>query len=191
MRDERGMEFDTYVQEHLFDRRVVLMQGQVDDALATRTAAQLLTLEALADKPIRMHLAAPGGELGAVLSLVDTIGVLGVELTAVAVGEVSGAAVAVLAAAPVRAAYPHARFALGEPRSTELNGTATQIESIAREQLRMRDCLVELLAAATGRQAEAVSDDLRRGRFLTAQEALGYGLVGSVVTPGGRPATGG
>ncbi len=187
--NDRIVTFDTMVQERLFERRIVLVQGAVDDERATRTAAQLLTLEAMAAKPIRLHLSAPGGELGAVLSLVDTIRVLGVELTAVAVGEVSGAALGVLAAAPVRLAYPHARFALSEPRAAEINGTATEIDTHAREYLRLRDALVEILAEATGRQAEAVADDLRKGRFLTAEQAVGYGLVHRLVSPNSRDVT--
>jgi ATP-dependent Clp protease, protease subunit len=182
MTQDRPVTFDTYVQEQLFERRVVLAQGVLDDDLATRTSAQLMTLEALADKPIRLHLGCPGGTLGAALSLVDTVHVLGVELTAVAVGEVSGAAVGVLAAAPRRLAYAHARFALNEPRAAEVQGTATEVDTFAKEHLRQRDALVEILAEATGRQAEAISDDLRHGRFLTAEQAIGYGLVTALVS---------
>jgi ATP-dependent Clp protease, protease subunit len=188
MRNDRPMTFDSYVQEHLFERRVVVAQGVLGDELATRTSAQLLTLEALATEPIRLHLSCPGGELGAALSLVDTVRVLGVELTTVAVGEVSGAALGVLAAAPRRLAYPHARFALTEPKSAEIRGTATEVDTFAREHLRQRDALVEILAEATGRQGEAISDDLRRGRFLTAEQAVGYGLVGELVSPADRGA---
>lgn len=183
MNHDRIVTFDTMVQERLFERRVVLVQGVVDDVLATRTAAQVLTLEAMAAEPIRLHLSASDGDVGAVLSLVDTVRMLGVELTAVAVGEVSGAAVGVLAAAPVRLAYPHARFALREPKAAEVRGTATEIETQAQEYLRLRDVLVDLLAGATGRQAEAVADDLRKGRFLTAEQAVGYGIVQRLVSP--------
>ncbi len=190
MRDDRPTTFDSYVQEHLFERRVVQAQGFLDNDLATRTAAQLLTLEALADQPIRLHLACPGADLGAALSLADTVRMLGVELTVVAVGEVSGAALGVLAAAPVRVAYPHARFALTEPKAERIEATASEVDTYAREHLRLRDALVELLAEGTRRQAEAISDDLRRGRFLTAEEAVGYGLVSALVSPGGRPAGG-
>jgi ATP-dependent Clp protease protease subunit len=116
--------------------------------------------------------------------------VLGVELTAVAVGEVSGAAIGVLAAAPRRLAYPHARFALTEPKATEIHGTAGEVDAFAREHLRQRDALVEVLAEATGRQPEAISDDLRHGRFLTAEQAVGYGLVDAVVSPAERGAAG-
>jgi ATP-dependent Clp protease, protease subunit len=190
MADDRVVTFDTYIQEQLFERRVVVAQGFLDDQLATRTAAQLLTLEALADQPIRLHLGCRGGELGAALSLVDTIHMLGVDLTAVAVGEVSGVAVAALAAAPIRLAYPHARFALDEPKAADISGSASEIDTYAREHLRMRDALIELLAQATGRQADAIAADLRKGRFLTAEEAVGYGLVTRLVTPGERELSG-
>ncbi|WP_020573303.1 ATP-dependent Clp protease proteolytic subunit [Actinopolymorpha alba] len=182
MRGDRVMTFDTYVQEQLFERRIVLAQGFLDDELATKMSAQLLTLEALADKPIRLHLASPGGQLGTALGLVDTLGVLQVELTAVAVGEVSGASIGVLAAAPRRLAYPHARFQLTEPKAAEIKGTAGEVDTYAREHLRLREAFIELLADTTGRQAGALDEDLRRGRFLTAQEAVGYGLVQELAT---------
>ncbi|GAA5034383.1 ATP-dependent Clp protease proteolytic subunit [Actinopolymorpha pittospori] len=186
MRDDR-MTFDTYIQEQLFERRIVVAQGFLDDECATRTAARLLTLEAMDGSPIRLHLSCPGGTFGAALSLADTLRVLRAELTAVAVGEVSGAAVGALAAAPRRTAYPHARFQLSEPKVAEIKATASEVDTYAKEHLRQRDALVELLSEATGRQGEAVLRDLRAGRFLTAQEAVGYGLVQEVVS--GRPVT--
>jgi len=181
---ERPHTFHTLIQERLFERRVVLAQGVIDDELATRTAAQLLTLEALAPEPITLRLACPAGELGAVLSLADTIHMLGVELTAIAVGEVSGAAIGALAAAPSRLAYPHARFALIEPKAEPTSGRASDIDTYAKEYLTRWHQLVELVADATGRQAEAVASDFREGRFLTAAEAKGYGLVSGVVSAG-------
>lgn len=186
MSHDRAMSFETYLQEQLFERRVVLAQGELDVERATNVSAQLLTLEALADEPIRLHLASPGGELGAVLGLADAIGMLGVELTVVATGEVGGAALAAYAAAPVRLAYPHARFALTEPDGPAFDGPATQLESLAEEHLRRHHAYVELLAEATGRQPDAIADDLRRKRYLTVSEAVGYGLVTSVETEQGR-----
>lgn len=183
---EQRPTFDSLLQERLFDQRVVLAQGVLDDAMANRTSAQLLALETLADEPIRMHLACPEGELGAALSLADTIQALGVELTAVAVGEVSGPAVGVLAVAPRRLAYPHARFRVIEPSVGELRGSATDVDAVAGEHLRMLHALVQLLADATGRRVETVLADLRQGLFLTAEQAVGYGLLDAVVGPGDR-----
>ncbi len=182
MTDDEAMTFDSYVAEQLFQRRVVLARGILDEERATRTAAQLLTLEALALDPIQLHLSCPDGTLGAALSLADTVHVLRAELTAVAVGEVSGPAVGAYAAAPVRVAYPHARFLLAEPKAPERAGTATEVDTYAQEYLRRRDDLVNLLAEATGRQAESVAADLRAGRFLSAEEAVGYGLAQRVAS---------
>ncbi|GAB3436427.1 ATP-dependent Clp protease proteolytic subunit [Flindersiella endophytica] len=177
---ERGIDFETYLHSQLFERRIVLAQGPLDDERATRVSAQLLTLEALAAEPIRLHLASPSGDIGAALSLVDTIGVLGVELTAVAVGEVTGAAVAAYAAAPKRLAYPHARFGLREPEGPEFKGSATEIGSRAEDYLNRHQAFVEVLAEATGRQPDAIAADLRTGRYLTADQAVGYGLADEI-----------
>jgi ATP-dependent Clp protease, protease subunit len=175
-----AMTFDAYIQGQLFERRIVLARGAIDEVAATNLAAQLLTLDANADQPIQLHLSSPGGDLGAALTLADTIRVLAAELTVTAVGEVSGAAIAVFAASPKRTSYPHARFGLKEPESKQLTGTATDLGTHAQEYLRQRGNLVELLATATGRQAEAVDADLRTGRYLSAEEAVGYGLIQSV-----------
>lgn len=177
-----AMTFESYLHNQLFERRIVLAQGVLDDERATNVSAQLLTLEALAAEPIRLHLASPSGDLGAALSLVDTIGVLGVELTAVAVGEVSGAAVAAYAAAPKRLAYPHARFGLKEPEGPEFKGSATEIGSRAEDYLNRHQAYVEVLAEATGRQPDAIAADLRTGRYLTADQAIGYGLVEEIAS---------
>lgn len=186
MNDDRTVSFETYVQEQMFSRRVVLAQGELDVDRATNLSAQLLTLEALADEPIRLHLASPGGDLGAALGLADAIGMLGVELTAVAVGEVGGAALAAYAAAPVRLAYPHARFTVTEPTGPAFDGPASQVDNLAKEHLRRHHAYVELLAECTGRQPDAIDADLRKGRFLTASEAIGYGLVTRLETGQGR-----
>jgi ATP-dependent Clp protease, protease subunit len=174
------MTFDSYIQGQLFERRIVLARGTLDEVVATNLAAQLLTLDANADEPIQLHLSSPGGDLGAALTLADTIKVLAAELTVTAVGEVSGSAIAVLAASPRRTGYPHARFGLREPESRQLTGTATDLGTHAQEYLRQRGALVDLIADATGRQAEAVDADLRTGRFLSAEEAMGYGLIHNV-----------
>lgn len=173
--------FDGYIQGQLFERRIVLARGAIDEVMATNLAAQLLTLDANADEPIQLHLSSPGGDLGAALTLADTIKVLAADLTVTAVGEVSGAAIAVLAASPKRTGYPHARFGLKEPESRQLTGTATDLGTHAQEYLRQRGNLVDLIAEAAGRQAEAVDQDLRTGRFLSAEEAVGYGLIDRVM----------
>jgi ATP-dependent Clp protease protease subunit len=185
MSDQRPT-FDSLLQERLFNQRVLIAQGVLDETMANRISAQLVALEALAAEPIRMHLACAEGKLEAALVLVDAIRTLGVELTAVAVGEVSGAAVGVLAAAPRRVAYPHARFRLVEPPAPEVRGSATEVEAWAGEHLRMLHALVELLAQVTGQRAETVLADVRQGRFLTAEQAVLYGLVDTIATPGSR-----
>jgi ATP-dependent protease ClpP protease subunit len=98
------------------------------------------------------------------------------EVHAFASGETGGAALGLLASCPRRLAYPNASFTLSEPR-LRFAGTATAVSAHEQQASRMVDSLFYRLAEATGRDAEAIREDARRGRVLTVAEAIGYGLV--------------
>jgi ATP-dependent Clp protease protease subunit len=168
-----------WLYRQLLDKRIVLAQGRLDHDLATIICAQLLTLDAEGEEPIALHLHTPDGDLDATLTVLDTLDVLRVSVHAVAVGTVGGPCLAALAAADERVAYPHATFHLTEPR-TSLTGTATEV---AAHETHYRDVLAAFytrLAQATGKPADVLREDARRGRYLTAAEALEYGLIDRV-----------
>jgi ATP-dependent Clp protease protease subunit len=162
--------------ERLLEQRIVLVSGLLDDAAATRLSAQLLTLDAEGDGPIRLELQNLQSELPAALTLMGILDVIRADAQAFASGETSGPALGVLASCPRRLAYPNASFTLSEPR-LRFTGTATAVSAHEQQASRMVDSLFYRLAEATGRDAEDIREDARHGRVLTVAEAIGYGLV--------------
>jgi ATP-dependent Clp protease protease subunit len=164
------------VYERLFERRIVLAHGELDDEAATRLCAQLLTLDAERNEPIRLEVQGLTAGLGAALTVIGVLDVLRVPVHACAGGLVSGPALGVLAAAPQRRAYPNAVFLLSEPQ-LGFEGSATSLSSHEEQVRGMMDALYERLADVTGREVDEIRADARRSRYLTADEAIGYGLI--------------
>ena len=164
------------VYERLFEQRIVMAHGELDDEAATSLCAQLLTLDAEADEPIRLEMQGLTAGLAPALTVMGVLDVLRVEVRACAGGHVSGPALGVLAAAPERRAYPNAVFMLSEPR-LGFEGTATSLASHEERVRVMLDQLYLRLASVTGREVDEIRADARRGRCLTADEAVSYGLI--------------
>jgi len=162
--------------ERLLEQRIVLASGVLDEAAATRLSAQLLTLDAEGDGPVRLEMQNLQAELPAVLTLMGVLDVVRAEVQAFASGETGGPALGVLASCPRRLAYPHASFTLSEPR-LRFGGTVTAVTAHEQQANRMTDSLFYRIAEATGRDAEDIRADARRGRVLTVAEAIGYGLI--------------
>jgi len=164
------------VYERLFERRIVMAHGPLDDEAATSLCAQLLTLDAERNEPIRLEVQGLTAELAAALTVMGVLDVLRVPVHAYAGGQVAGPALGVLAAAPQRRAYPNAVFTLSEPR-LDFAGPATSLASEEERVRVMMDALYLRLAEVTGREVDEIRADARRGRSLTADDAIGYGLV--------------
>ena len=162
--------------ERLLKQRIVLASGVLDDEAATRLSAQLLTLDAEGDGPIRLELQNLQAELSAALTLMGVLDVMRSEVRAFASGETAGAALGILASSPRRVAYPNATFTLSEPK-LQFGGTVTAVTAREQQARRMVDSLFYRIAEATGRPADEIFQDARRGRTLTAAEAIGYGLI--------------
>jgi len=170
-----------WLEEKLFGQRIVLVQGPVTGAVASRAAASLLTLDALGTDPVRLQLTAADGDLTAVFAVVDAIDAMRAPVHVVAVGEVGGAALGVLAAGGRRLAYPHARFRLAEPKLTGVAGTADEVAAAAGRYLRALEDLVLRIVAATAQPRSRVEDDLAATRVLTAPDAKDYGLIEEIL----------
>jgi ATP-dependent Clp protease, protease subunit len=164
------------IYERLLEQRIVLASGVLDDAAATRLSAQVLTLDAEGDGPIRLELQNLKAELPAAVALMGVFDVVRAEIQAFASGETSGPAIGLLASCPRRFAYPNASFLLSEPKLW-FSGTATAVSAHEQQASRMVDSLVYRIAEATGHDADDIRADAQRGRFLTVAEAIGYGLI--------------
>jgi ATP-dependent Clp protease, protease subunit len=164
------------VYERLFDRRIVLAHGNLDNEAATSLCAQLLTLDAERNEPIRLEVQGLTAELAAALTVMGVLDVLRVPVRAYAGGQVGGPALGVLAAATERRAYPNAVFMLSEPR-LGFEGSATSLSSHEEQARTMLDALYLRLADVTGREVDEIRADARRGRYLTVADAIGYGLI--------------
>jgi ATP-dependent Clp protease, protease subunit len=168
--------------EQLLARRIVLASGLLDDAAATRLSAQLLTLDAQAspdespDEPVRLELQNLRADLAAVITVMGILDVMRVPVHGVVSGEIGGPALGLLASCHRRTARPNATMTLTEPR-IQLTGTVSAISAREQQMVRMLDTLYYRLAETTGRPAEEIRDDARRGRVLTSAQAIGYGLI--------------
>jgi ATP-dependent Clp protease, protease subunit len=162
--------------ERLMERRIVMAHGHLGDESATRLCAQLLTLDAEGDGPIRFELQNLSADLTAALAVMGVLDVVGVPVRARVAGQISGAALGVLAASSERRAYPNAVFALSEP-TVEFGGTMTAVAAREEQTRKMVDSLYFRLADVTGREVDEIRDDARRYRVLTTDEALRYGLI--------------
>jgi ATP-dependent Clp protease, protease subunit len=168
------------VYQRLLDQRIVMAHGHLDDEAATRLCAQLLTLDAEGDGPIRFELQNLGAELTAVLTVMGVLDVVGVPVQARAAGQITGAALGALAACGQRSGYPNAVFALSEP-TVEFDGTMMAIAAREEQTRKMLDSLYFRLADATGKEVDEIRGDARAHRVLTAAEAERYGLLTGLI----------
>jgi ATP-dependent Clp protease, protease subunit len=174
------MSLGGWLQEQLFERRIVLVTGQLDGDAAARAAAALLALDANGSRPIELHLDSAHGTLDAAFALLDTADTVHATLRILCRGQVGGPAIGLLAVADHRAATPHARFHLTQP-TARFAGTPQEIAAQNRQHQELLWRLYGRLARCTGHPAEEIAEDIRRGRYLDAREALDYGLIDEVV----------
>ncbi|MEV6599552.1 ATP-dependent Clp protease proteolytic subunit [Actinoplanes sp. NPDC051346] len=174
-----------WLEERLFDQRIVMIRGPLTGQAATGIAAALLTLDAAGPEPVHLHMASGGGELNAAHAIIDVIDAMTAPVHAVVTSEAGGAVLAVLAAAQRRSAYRHARFKLAEPRAAGVTGTADEVAAAAGQHLRELEEVILRLVDTTGQTRSRVEDDLSAGRILSAEEAREYGLIEEVIA--GKP----
>ena len=168
-----------WLEGYLFDRRIVVLRGPLDEASSTRLATELMTLDATGDSPITMQVDSPGGSLGAALTLVDVIELLGVPVHVLAMGRVEGSAVAVVASGAKRSSLAHTRFRFSDPQ-VSFEARASEAEQLARVELDLLLRYHDHLARALGRPTEEVTGWCASGRYVTATEAREIGLIDDV-----------
>jgi len=168
-----------WLRERLFERRIVMLTGPLDGARAADVEAQLIALDAVGTDAITLHVDSADGHLESAFLIMDGIDALRSPVRALCRGQVGGPAIGVVAVAAHRAATPHARFRLGQPRTT-FSGTPDAIAAQSRQQQDLLWRLHARLARVTGRPAEEIAEDVRRGHYLDAREALAYGLIDEI-----------
>src|SRR5258706_15272695 len=178
-RGERG--YDIY--SRLLKDRIVFMGTPIDDNVANLIIAQMLYLQSEdAAKDINLYINSPGGSVTAGMAIYDTIQFVKCDVTTYCVGQAASMGAVLLAAGTKgkRLALPNARIMIHQPWGG-VQGQASDISIQAKEILRTRDRLNEILALHTGKSTEAVAKDTDRDFFMSAAEARDYGLVDDVV----------
>src|SRR5919206_2242736 len=177
----------------LFEDRIIFLGVQVDDASANDVMAQLLTLESTdPDRDITMYINSPGGSFTAMTAIYDTMQYVRPDIITVCLGQAASAAAVLLAAGTPgkRMALPHSRIIIHQPATEGGYGQGSDIEIQAREILRMRSQLEDMLARHSGQTPDKVRKDIDRDKILTATEAKEYGLVDQVLASGKKTLVG-
>ncbi len=178
-RGERA--YDLY--SRLLKERIVFLGTPIDDAVANLICAQMLFLESEdPDKDIHLYINSPGGDITGLLAIYDTMKYIKPDVSTFCFGQAASAAAVLLGAGTKgkRYALPHARVLMHQPWGG-VGGQASDIEIQAREILRMRDLLNEMLSHDTGQSIERIAKDTDRDFVITAQEAVEYGLIDEVI----------
>lgn len=179
-RGERA--YDIY--SRLLKERVIFLVGQVEDHMANLIVAQLLFLESEnPDKEISLYINSPGGSVTAGMAIYDTMQFIKPQVNTVCIGQAASMGALLLAAGAEggRFALPYARIMIHQPLGG-YQGQATDIDIHAKEILRIREEMNEILAKHTGQKLKKVQGDTERDNFMSAEEAKDYGLVDQVIT---------
>ncbi len=169
----------------LFEERIIFLGVQIDDASANDVMAQLITLESIdPDRDILMYINSPGGSMTSMMAIYDTMQYIQPEIQTFCLGQAASAAAVLLSAGTKgkRMALPNSRILIHQPAVESGYGQSSDLEIQAREILRMRQAMEQILATHTGQDEAQVRRDTERDKFFTAQEAKEYGLVDEVLT---------
>jgi ATP-dependent Clp protease protease subunit len=179
-RGERS--YDIY--SRLLKERVIFLVGQVEDYMANLVVAQLLFLESEnPDKDIHLYINSPGGSVTAGMSIYDTMQFIKPDVSTMCIGQAASMGALLLAggAAGKRYCLPHSRVMIHQPLGG-FQGQASDFDIHAREILAIRDRLNKILAHHTGQPLEKIQQDTDRDNFLSAEQAVNYGLIDKVLT---------
>jgi ATP-dependent Clp protease protease subunit len=174
--------FADLLDQRTLDARTVLVFGPVTEALAADVVRRLIALDAAGDAPIDVIVSSPGGHVESGDAIHDIVGFIRAPVTMIGSGWVGSAATHLFLAAPRerRVCLPNTRFLIHQP-SSGVGGRATDIAIQARELVRARERIAATIARATGRPLGQVLEDIERDRWMSADEAIDYGLVSRVV----------
>ncbi len=179
-RGERA--YDIY--SRLLKDNIIFLGTPIDDNVANVITAQLLYLEAEdPEKDISLYINSPGGSISAGMAIYDTMQFIRPDVTTICIGQAASMAALLLAAGSnsKRFALPNARILIHQPFLSGLSGQATDIDIHAREILRLRQAMNQILAKHTGQTVEKIQSDVERDFIMTADQAKDYGIVDQVI----------
>jgi ATP-dependent Clp protease protease subunit len=179
-RGERA--YDIY--SRLLKERVIFLVGPIDDYVANVVVAQLLFLESEnPDKDINLYINSPGGSVSAGLAIYDTMQFLKPDVSTMCIGQAASMGSLLLAAGAKGKRYslPHSRIMIHQPWSGGIQGQASDIDIHAREIIKTRHTLNEILSRHTGQPIEQIANDTDRDRFMSSEDAKNYGLIDAVL----------
>jgi ATP-dependent Clp protease protease subunit len=180
-RGERA--YDLY--SRLLKDNIIFLGTPIDDTIANLVCAQMLHLESEnPDKDINIYINSPGGDITALFAIYDTMQFIRNDIATICYGQAASAAAVLLAAGTTgkRLALPHARVLLHQPYGAMGYAQVTDLELAAKEILRMRDLMEEMLSHHTGQPLERIHVDTDRDFVLEAEAALEYGIIDEVIT---------
>ena len=180
-RGERA--YDIY--SRLLRDSIIFIGTPIDDNIANVVTAQLLYLEAEdPERDISLYINSPGGSITGGLAIYDTIQFIRPDVTTICVGQAASMAAVLLAsgAPKKRFSLPHARIMIHQPWMGGLQGQATDIEIHAKEILRMRSILNDILVQHTGQDLDRIEKDVERDYIMSAEQSQQYGIIDEVIT---------
>jgi ATP-dependent Clp protease, protease subunit len=180
---KKKLEMPDPLTEKFLKTRQIILSGEIDKDLADKIVRQLLILEADSDKKaIYMYIDSPGGDVDAGFAIFDMIRFIKVPVVLIGMGLVASAATLVLLAVPKdkRVGLPNSHYLIHQPMSG-MKGVATDIEIHAKELAKTHTKLNEIIAGETGKPIEQVAKDTDRDYWLSAPEAVEYGLISKVI----------
>jgi len=169
----------------LFEDRIIFLGTPISDDIANAVMAQLLCLQQMdAERDIEIYLNSPGGSFTALTAIYDTMRYIKPDVRTVCLGQAASAAAVILAAGTKgkRLARPNSRILIHQPAMEGGYGQSSDIEIQAKEVLRIRALMEQMLAEDTGRTTEEISRDIERDKYLTAEQARDYGIIDEVLT---------
>ena len=169
----------------LFEDRIIFLGTPISDDISNAVMAQLLCLQQMdAERDIEIYINSPGGSFTALTAIYDTMRYIKPDVRTVCLGQAASAAAVILAAGTKgkRLALPNSRILIHQPATEGGYGQSSDIEIQAKEILRIRALMEQMLAEDTGKTTDEVSRDIERDKYLTAEQALEYGLIDEVLT---------
>ena len=181
--DEKQENWQELLAGKMLKTRTILLSGEIRKGLAEKTIRQLLLMEAMGDEPVRIFIDSPGGDADAGYAVFDMIRFIKPPVWTVGMGLVASAAAIIQLAAPKerRLGLPNSHYLIHQPLSG-IRGVATDIEIHARELDKLREKINRLIADETGNPHNQVEKDTDRDYWMSAQEAVQYGLISRVVS---------